>query len=184
MRVNLDVLALGAVALCCGVGCSSSGTPAAVDNADGGNADGGLAPVRIIRGDPSAPSWFSLAIEGHGLANEEGRVATVRIGMAQRPPERLGSAQGRIESGAFRIDLPQACETFLYKRKLLFIDVDDDGTCTAGVDHLYSDYRAQEGDLTLTLSDSVPPPASDAAMRLVTDAATATPGCQVFNDPW
>ena len=144
-----------------------------------------LAPVRILRGDPSATRWYSLSIEGHGLANEEGRVVTVRIGMAERPPERLGSAQARIESGAFRIDLPQAAESSLYKRKLLFIDVDDDGTCTAGVDHVYSDYRALEGgDMTLTLSDSIPAPAGDAAMRLVTDAATATPSCQVFNDPW
>ena len=91
----------------------------------------------------------------------------------------------RVSVGAFHIDLPQACEISLYKRKLLFIDVDGDGTCTAGVDHVYSDYRAQEGgDLTLTLSDSVPAPASDVAMRIATDAATATPSCQVFNDPW
>jgi hypothetical protein len=185
MRVSLDFLAFGAVALCCGLSCSSSGSPAAIDNGDGGSADGGLAPVRIIRGDPAATSWFSLSIEGHGLANEEGRVVTVRVGIAERQPERLASAQARIESGAFRIDLPQAAEISLYKRKLLFIDVDGDGTCTAGVDHVYSDYRAQEGgDLLLTLSDSVPPPASDAAMRLATDAATATPSCHVFNDPW
>jgi hypothetical protein len=184
MRVSLDSPAFGAVALCCALGCSSSGSPAAVDDADGGSADGGLAPARIIRGDPSATSWYSLSIEGHGLANEEGRVVTVRIGIAERSPERLGSAQARIEGGAVRIDLPKAAEISLYKRKLLFIDVDSDGTCTAGVDHVYSDYRAQEGDLTLTLSDSVPGPASDAAMRLATDAATAAPSCQVFNDPW
>ena len=185
MRVGPDLLTFGALALCCGMGCSSSGSPAAIDDADGGNADGGLAPVRIIRGDPSATNWFSLSIEGHGLANEEGRVVTVRVGMAERPPERLGSAQARIESGTFRIDLPQASEISLYKRKLLFVDVDGDGTCTSGVDHVYSDYRAQEGgDLTLTLSDSVPAPASDAAMRLATDAATTTASCQVFNDPW
>jgi hypothetical protein len=183
MRVSLGFLVFGAVALCCGLNCTSAGGAAAVDNADGGDADGGLAPVRIIRGDPSATSWFSLSIEGHGLASEDGRVVTVRIGMAERPPERLGSAQGRIESGAFRIDLPQACEISLYKRKLLFVDVDGDGTCTPGVDHVYSDYRAQEGgDLTLTLSDSVPAPASDASMRLATDAGAAS--CQVFNDPW
>ena len=185
MRVSLDFLAFGAVALCGGLGCSSSVSPAVVDTADGGNADGGLAPVRIIRGDPTATSWYSLSIEGHGLANEEGRVVTVRIGIPDRPPERLGSAQARIESGAFRIDLPQAHEISLYKRKVLFIDVDGDGTCTAGVDHVYSDYRALEGgDLTLTLSDSVPAPAGDAALRLATDAATAAPSCQVFNDPW
>jgi hypothetical protein len=185
MRVSLDFLVFGAVALCCGLGCSSSGSPAAVDHADRGNADGGLAPVGIIRGDPAATSWFSLSIEGHGLANEEGRVVTVRIGIAERPPERLGSAQARVESGAFRIDLPQAAEISLYNRKLLFIDVDGDGTCTAGVDHVCADYRAQEGgDLTLTLSDSVPAPTSDAAMRLATDTVTATPSCQVFNEPW
>ena len=184
MRVSSGVLAFGAVALCCVLGCSSSGNPAAVDAPDGGSADGGLAPVRIIRGDPSATSWYSLSIEGHGLASEEGRVVTVRIGIPERPPERLGSAQARIEGGAFRIDLPQGAEISLYKRKLLFIDVEGDGVCTAGVDHVYSDSRAQEGDLTLTLADSVPAPAADAAMRLATDAATATPNCQVFNDPW
>src|SRR4051812_20217840 len=99
MRVSLDFLAFGAVALCCGLSCSSSGSPAAIDNGDGGSADGGLAPVRIIRGDPAATSWFSLSIEGHGLANEEGRVVTVRVGIAERQPERLASAQARIESG-------------------------------------------------------------------------------------
>src|SRR3954466_5764809 len=191
MRVSLDWPAFGAVALCWGLGCSapsdrpSSGSHPAVDTADGGNADGGLAPLRIIRGDPSATSWFSLSIEGHGLANEEGRVVTVRIGMPDRPPERLASAQARIEGGAFHIDLPQAHEISLYKRKVVFIDVDADGICTGGVDHVYSDYRALEGgDLTMTLSDSIPAPASDAAMRLATDAATATQSCPVFNDPW
>jgi hypothetical protein len=179
MRVSLDFLASAAAALCWGLGCSPSASWPAVDV-----ADGGLAQVRIIRGDPSAPGWFSLSIEGHGLADEEGRVVTARIGVPERPPERLGSAQTRIQSGAFRIDLPQASEISLYKRKLLFIDVDGDGICTAGVDHVYSDSRAQEGDLTLTLSDSVPAPAVDAAMRLTADAAAATPGCQVFDDPW
>ena len=30
MRVSLEFLAFGAVALCCGLGCSASGSPAAV----------------------------------------------------------------------------------------------------------------------------------------------------------
>jgi hypothetical protein len=166
--------------------CSSSpGSPG------GGNdgsplADGagpGTAVARIIRGDPNATMWFNFAIEGHGLAGDEGRLVTARIGVPERPPERLGSGQVRIQDGAFRIEFPQGCEFSLYKPKFLFIDVDADGVCTPGVDRVYSDSRALEGDLTITLSDSVPKPPVDLQMLLSsTDAAASS--CPVLNEPW
>ena len=115
----------------------------------------GTVPARIIRGDPNETTWFSLVIEGRGLANDEGRVVTARIGLPDRPPERLGAAQARVENGAFRIEFRQGCEFSLYKQKVLFIDVDGDGSRSPGVDRIDFDNRALESDLTLTLVDSI-----------------------------
>jgi hypothetical protein len=162
-----------------GVGSAGSGGAAGgVAGSGGSGGAGGAAGVRIIRGDPNETTWFSLTIEGHGLASDEGRLVTARIGIAQRPPERLGLAQVRIQDGAFRIEFPQGCEGFLYKQKLLFIDVDGDGSCTPGVDRVYSDFRFQSSDITLTLSDSLPAPPANAQMRL------SSSNCEPLNEAW
>ncbi len=149
----------------------------------GGMGGSGGAPVRIIRGDPNEQGWFSLVIEGRGLANDEGKLATVRIGSEGYPLERLGSGQVRIEDGAFRIEFPQGCEASLYKRKVLYIDMDGDGFCTPGVDRVYRDSRAQTGDITLTLEGSVPEGPSNMQMRL-SFIESAASECQVLNQPW
>lgn len=161
----------------------AGGMPDAGGMAAAGGSAGVGTPVRIIRGDPNEQSWFSLVIEGRGLANDEGKLATVRIGMEDRPPERLGSGQVRIENGAFRIELPQGCEASLYKRKVLYIDIDGDGSCTPGVDRVYRDYRFQTGDITLTLEDSVPEGSSNMRM-LLSSIESAASECQVLNQPW
>ena len=153
----------------------------------GGTAGGGAGSsgaVRIIRGDPAEQNWFTLIIEGRGLANDEGKVVTARIGEPSRPPERLGSGQVRIQDGAFRIEFPGGCEGFLYKAKLLYIDVNGDGSCTAGVDRVYRDYRFQTSDIALTLSDSVPPPPSNMQMLLSSTDPPAGSACQALNQPW
>ena len=145
--------------------------------------DGAAGAVRIIRGDPNQTMWFSLTIEGHGLTGVEGKLAIARIGTPQRPPERLGSGQARIQNGAFQIAFPQGCEASLYKQKVLFIDLDADGSCTPGVDRVYRDYRFLDQDMTITLSDSVPAPAPDAQMSLSTNPPTDS-DCQALNEPW
>jgi hypothetical protein len=104
--------------------------------------------------------------------------------MPSRPPERLGSAQVRIQDGAFRIEFPQGCEGFLYKRKVLFIDVDGDGSCTPGIDRVYSDFRFLPGDITLGLSDSVPAPATDRQMLRSSTDAVGSSHCEALNEPW
>jgi len=166
--------------------CSSSPGSTGGGNDGSPPVDGagpGTTAVRIIRGDPAQTSWFTFAVEGHGLTGDEGRLVTARIGVPEQPPQRLGSGQVRIQDGAFRIEFPQGCEFSLYKRKLLFIDVDADGICTAGVDRVYSDYRALESDITIALSDSIPKPQTDFQM-LLSAADAAASSCQVLNEPW
>ena len=167
-----------------GFGAGGSGGDGGQDGAppsDG--AQGGVGAVRIIRGDPNETTWFGLTIEGRGFTNDEGKLVTARIGMPARPPERLGSAQVRIQDGAFRIEFPQGCEGFLYKQKVLFIDLDGDGSCAPGIDRVYADFRFLDRDITLGLSDSVPAPATDRQMLRSTDAPAAS-YCQSLNEPW
>ena len=60
------------------------------------------------------------------------------------------------------------------KRKVLFMDVNGDGVCTPGVDRVYSDFRSLDRDMTLTLSDGIPAPASDTQIRVsLTDPGRA-----------
>jgi hypothetical protein len=92
-------------------------------------------------------------------------------------------AQARVENGAFRIEFRQGCEFSLYKQNVLFIDVDRDGSCSPGVDRIYSENRALESDLTLTLVDSVPMPPGDAVMPFAFDVFVEA-SCQVLNQPW
>lgn len=172
------------------VGGSSGGEASGTGSGGGaaagasGGSGGAVPGVRIIRGDPSETTWFSVTMEGHGFTNEEGKLVTARIGMPSRPPERLGSAQVRIHDGAFQIEFPQGCEGFLYKRKVLFIDVDGDGSCTPGIDRVYSDSRFLEADITLGLSDSVPAPATDRRMLRSSTDAVGGWQCEALNEPW
>jgi hypothetical protein len=175
-RVMRRLLILAPVVL---VACG--GSEAAPNGGDGG---GGTGAVQIIRGDPNWPAWFSLVMEGHGLAADEGRLATARIGMPDRPPERLGAGQVRIEGGAFRIEFPQGVEWDLYKRKLLFIDVDGDGSCTAGVDRVYADFSVFEQDMTLTLGDSVPAPAPGSRILIPHTGSMPAYYSQASNSAW
>jgi hypothetical protein len=147
-----------------------------------GSADGAVvpAPVRIIRGDPTK-TFLTLTIEGHGLTALEGRLVSVRIGRPDRPPQRLGSGQARVENGAFAITFPDVWECCLYKRKLVFIDMDDDGMCTVA-DKAYSDSRpADQGTVltVLTLAGSVPPDPDP--IRVAPDVAAF---CQLWAMPW
>ena len=187
MRPAFLRLCPGVLAACLAAACSSSpgsaaGQPDAASSVDGAVA--GMSAARIIRGDPNETTWFSVTIEGRGLSIYEGRTVMARIGMPDRPPERLGSGQVRILDGAFRIEFPLGCEGFLYKQKLLFIDVDADGICTPGVDRVYKDYRFLDRDMTLTLSDSVPAAPVDSQVLLSSGDPPETTHCQSLNGPW
>jgi hypothetical protein len=94
----------------------------------------------VIRGDPEA-SFAKLEIRGIALDSHEGELVTVKIGKPDRPPERLGSGWARIREGAFELSFPAVWEDGLYKQKLVHIDVDGDGTCTAVGDRLFEDSR-------------------------------------------
>jgi hypothetical protein len=166
-------------------GTDAGGTDAGGDASEGGTSpppDGAItpAPVRIIRGDPTTTRWLTLTIEGYGIDALEGRLVSVRIGMPDRPPERLGSGQARVEGGAFRITFPDGWEGGLYKRKLAFVDLDADGVCTAA-DQGYTDYSAAVADTVLTLAGSVPAVPWRLELR-----PEADPGafCRLWNEPW
>jgi hypothetical protein len=94
-------------------------------------AEGGLEPIRTAHCDSDQGMYYALEIEGQGFTDLDGRVVTVRIGRPNTPfYECLGSAQVRVESGAFSLHLPPVLEDGLYKQKLVHIDVDGDGTCS------------------------------------------------------
>lgn len=121
-----------------------------------------MEPIRVIRGSADTKIWHAVVVEGQGFGGLNGRIVTVRIGSADRPPERLGSGQVRIENEAFSIRLPEVMEDSLYKRKYVHIDADGDGTCTAA-DLMFGDAAFAAG---------VPP--MDVVLRL-TPTSTQVP---------
>jgi hypothetical protein len=93
---------------------------------------GGLEPVRTSHCDADQAIYFALEIEGQGFTGLDGRIVTVRIGRSVASfSECLGSAQVRVDNGSFSLRMPPILEDGLYKQKLLHIDIDGDGTCTA-----------------------------------------------------
>lgn len=145
--------------------------------ADAAGHDAGLPieSVRIIRGDPNE-TFVSLTLFGNGLTEHEGKDVHVRLGRPDRPPERLATGYTRIVDGAFRLAFPDSNELGLYKERLVFIDVDSDGTCS-DADSVHGDWRALLEDAVLSLSDSTP--------SGTLDAIPPTSGrCDVFNEPW
>lgn len=157
----------------------------AAENGSGGLLQGGagaasqptLEPVRVVRGDPMEKGWWDLSVRGVALDEYEGKVATVRLGMPDRPPERLGSGQARVEAGAFELFFPEVWESSLYKSKLVYIDVDGNGSCDPVNDRLFANFRA---DLTpeLTVRGSGAPERADFY-------PSADPSyCALFNSDW
>ena len=134
-------------------GPSSGGTPSTSSGGmsqAGAPPDSKLEPIRVIRGDPEQTVWWDLTIRGVALDEYEGKIATVRLGSPNRPPERLGSGQATIQGGGFELSFPQVWEYSLYKVKLVYIDVDGNGSCDAASDPLFADARgAQSAELTV-----------------------------------
>lgn len=139
-----------------------------------------LAPVRVIRGEPAQDGgeWDDLTIEGTHLEAYEGHVVTVRIGLPDRPPERLGSGQARIEDGAFTLTIPRVWERDFYKPKAVLIDVNDDGLCSANLDVATVDYRA------VSLGKLLVRPEATGQLDFPRLAPSSSETCRLFNTPW
>jgi hypothetical protein len=110
-----------------------------VDGAVAITPDADTSGVRIIRGAPDQTHWVDLDVVATGFSNSEGAPVTIQVGMPERPPERLGFGQTRVLNGAFQLTFPAVLENDLYKRKVVWIDVDRDGKC-GGYDIVMSDY--------------------------------------------
>jgi hypothetical protein len=167
----------------------STGDAGATDIADGAapdaGGDGGLAPPRIIRGDP-ALTFVTIVVVGRGLppANED-RQVFVRVGTPERPLERLVSAQARIKGGGFELRLPLASEPSLAKRKLLFVDLDGDGVCSPEADRVYGNWDAfTEALATIVLADSSPRGGEGEHWFSLAPGTRATEICSWMNAPW
>jgi hypothetical protein len=131
----------------------------------------------VIRGDPTEKAWSDLTILGVALEAYEGKIVTVRMGWPDRPPERLGSGQARIEGGAFELLFPKVWESSLYKLKLVYIDVDGDRSCDPVKDLLFADFRAV---LTPVLTVR-----GSGAHQSAEFFASTEPGyCALFNADW
>ncbi len=161
-------------------GLGGVGGPGGVDGSGGVDGPGGatgLDEVRIVRGDPEATDWWDLTIQGAALGDFEGKIISVRVGHPDRAPERLGSGQMRIVEGGFALALPQVWEAHLYKRKLAFIDANDNGLCDPDLDPVFSDARAMPH-FVLTLQNG---PQSQLTMP---KSDTPDEHCSMFNAPW
>lgn len=159
-------------------GGSDAGEGAGPAGAGGGAGEAGdtLEPVRIIRGAPDEEFW-DLTIVGESLDAFEGKRVIVRLGYPDRPPERLGSGEARIENGGFELVFPQVWENSLYKVKLVLIDIDDDRACDLAQDRLYGDSRATQADTLRVTTERTP----DGLQFAENDMDFY---CQWFNTEW
>jgi hypothetical protein len=96
-----------------------------------GAPDADSSGVRIIRGAPDQTHWADLDVVASGWSTSEGAPVVIQVGMPERPPERLGLGNTRVLDGGFQLTFPAVLEDGLYKRKVVWIDVDRDGRCGA-----------------------------------------------------
>lgn len=172
-RWRLHLAAPVALGFALGCGGAASGGTGGPEGATGDR----LEAIRVVRGDPRTKVFWDLTIRGVALEEYEGKVVTVRLGKPDRAPERLGSGQARIEGGAFALFFPEVWEASVYKQKLVYIDVDEDGSCDLVSDMLFADNRAQaSAELVMRGSGEHQRdgfPASDSASD-----------CALFNSSW
>jgi hypothetical protein len=106
--------------------------------------------VRIIRGDDELNGWSDLTVIGAGLDVPDGTIVLIQIGIPDRPPERLGLARTTLTDGGFSVHFKDVWELGLYKKKVVFADLDGDGVCT-DADLAWVDYSAFAADMTLRI---------------------------------
>ena len=137
-----------------------------------------LEPVRVIRGDPDETTWWDLMLQGVDLGAYDGKTVTARIGHPERPPERLGSGQTRVQDGSFSLFFPEVWESSLYKYKRAYIDVNENGSCDAA-DLVFHDARATP-DFVMTVRN----PDAERAPADLPLSTTPEADCEVFNSMW
>jgi hypothetical protein len=116
-----------------------------------------------------------LTLVGVGLGNFQGQRVTALIGTLERAPERLGWGDQLIDGGAFGFVFPLVWEVDLYKRKLVYIDVDANGRCDTERDLLFGDYRAtRASELFVKWPDATG----------IADMRPSSEGCDAFNAAW
>ena len=113
-----------------------------VDASAADRGDDTLEPIRVVGGAADDTGYLDCMVLGQDFSGLDGKIVTVRIGRPGRG-ERLGSAQVRIEQGAFSMRLPAAIENSLYKQKIVHVDADGDGVCGAS-DLIFRDSSANE----------------------------------------
>jgi hypothetical protein len=147
---------------------------------DGGGmvSDAGAAAdsVRIIRGDPMQAAYWDIVVVGEGLTAWNGKLVTMRVGIPEYDPERLGSGEVTIEQGAFELAFPSVWEEGIYKRRLLYVDLNDSGSCDAS-DAVFHDDRCSRGTLIVRMSNAT-------MFYDLTKSSNVVEDCKLLNGPW
>lgn len=160
-----------------GGGTASAGAPAALPQAGAGGSSAVVDPVHVVHGFLPNDDWLTIVIQGYGMAAYDGLPVYVRLGELARTEWSRCWGAARIVAGGFSITLPDCDEIGIYKRRLAFIDLNQDGICNEIV---YGTNAAVREDTTFTLSDSAPPPPAPQAM----DTLFTEGDCAVFNEQW
>jgi hypothetical protein len=111
--------------------------------------------VEIIRG-ADGETWLDLTIAGQDLNIADGNTVVIQIGTPDFAPERLGHAVTQLAGGGFSVDFPDVWEHGLYKKKVIFFDLDDDGACD-GTETVLVDFSASLDDRVLTATAPLEP---------------------------
>lgn len=171
---------MGGVSVAGGAGGSGAGGAAAQGGSQGGaGAANTMAPdpVHVVHGFLPNEDWLTVVIQAYGMTQYEGLAVYVRAGQLDRPEWSRCWGSSRIAAGGFSITLPDCDEVGIYKRRLAFVDVNQDGVCNEVV---YGTNAAVREDATFTLADSTPPPPAEQAM----DTLFTEGDCAAFNEQW
>jgi hypothetical protein len=133
--------------------------------------------VHVVHGFLPNADWLTIVIQAYGMIDYEGLPVYVRVGQLDRPEWSRCWGSSRIVGGAFSITLPECDEVAIYKRRLAFIDENQDGVCNEAV---YGTNAAVREDASFTLAPSNPaPPTAEAMGTTFTEG-----GCDAFNEAW
>ncbi|MBV1856861.1 MAG: hypothetical protein KUG77_00520, partial [Nannocystaceae bacterium] len=95
-------------------------------------------------------------LEGQGFEAWNGQTVYAQVAVG---PTTSTTESAAIENGEFAIAMPLSTPFDIFtngRRVYSFVDVNDDGLCTPGVDHVQSDWIANLGSVFATLSFIIP----------------------------